>query len=546
MVADRPGVADGASRPPSIDLACPPRFGTQRNLSRPTLGPAVGAIARRLGMPLMPWQQHVADVALELDPDGSFHYDEVILSLPRQNGKSALVLAWIVHRLIVAPIAMGRQRVTYTAQLRQKARAKLEKDWAEVLRQAPPVEGVASFTEILNPKARPQQPSEWKLSLNNGSENIQFGRGNFLQLDAPSRTGGHGDTLDVGVIDEAWVHEDNTVETGMSPSMATRINRQFLIVSAAGEARSKYFYRKVRAGRRACVAARPGRTAYFEWSALALDWDPDKPDVMTMVGEPGDPATWRACMPALGITISERFVEGEWAKAVRDGREGIELFCRSYLNMWMEVPVLEEITKGSDLPVDAWLALADPGADRGTDVVFGVDIGTDRLAHVAVAWRRPDGRAQVMLADRDLSPLRTAARLRELQAKWQGPVVLGGTSAPLEEEVDQATVISSAEFAAAVGRFEDLIESKDIRHGNQPELNKAVEYSELRPYGSTGARTLQLRDAPTAPPLAAVLRALAGLTAGLGGAPASPKSVSSASTSSSVGSSEPNLATMEF
>lgn len=544
MVAERPDVAAGASRPPSIELACPPRFGTQRNPSRPTLGPAVGVIARRLGMPLMPWQQHVADVALELDPDGSFHYDEVILSLPRQNGKSALVLAWIVHRLIVAPIAMGRQRVTYTAQLRQKARAKLEKDWAEVLRQAPPVDGVASFPEILNPKARPQQPSEWKLSLNNGSENIQFGRGNFLQLDAPSRTGGHGDTLDVGVIDEAWVHENNTVETGMSPSMATRANRQFLIVSAAGEARSKYFYRKVLAGRRACVAARPGRTAYFEWSALALDWDPEKPDRMEMIGEPGDPATWRACMPALDITITERFVEGEWAKAVRDGREGIELFCRSYLNMWMEVPVLEEITKGSDLPVDAWLALADPGAERGTDVVFGVDIGTDRIAHVAVAWRRPDGGVQVMLADK-VSPLRTAARLRELQAKWGGPVMLGGTSAPLEGEVDDPVVMSAKEFAAAVGMFEDLITDQAIHHGNQAELNEAVEHSDLRPYGATGAQTLQLRDAPTAPPLAAVLRALHGVTSGLGAAPPSPIVVRQSATSRTVGS-EPNIATMEF
>ena len=541
VAAPPPALLDAATRPPAIALPCPPRFGTPRDPRRPTLGPAVGEIARRLGMPLMPWQQYVADVALELDPDGSFHYDEVILSLPRQNGKSALVLAWIVHRLVVAPLAMGRQRVTYTAQLRQKARAKLERDWAEVLRAevARP-----SFSEITNPKARPQVPSEWKLSLNNGSENIQFGRGNFLQLDAPSRSGGHGDTLDVGVIDEAWVHEDDTVETGMSPSMATRANRQFLIVSAAGEARSKYFYRKVRAGRLACQAGSHGRSAYFEWSALALgEWKPDAP--LELVGEPGDPATWRACMPALGHTITERFVEGEWDKAQRGGREGIELFCRSYLNMWMEVPVLEDITKGSDLPIDVWLRLADPDADRGTDVVFGVDIGTDRLAHIAVAWRRPDGRVQVMLADQNLSPLRTPGRLRKLQEDWGGEVVLGGTSAPLEEKVPGATVLSSADFAAAVGEFVDLVEDRGLRHGNQPELNKAVQFSELRPYGAAGGQTLQLRDAPTSPPLAAALRALAGLLQGPGEPPA-PLPVQQSSRSGTVESSSSNIATMPF
>ena len=43
-------------------LACPPRFGTPRNPDRLTLGGEVAAVARRLGLTLMPWQQHVADV----------------------------------------------------------------------------------------------------------------------------------------------------------------------------------------------------------------------------------------------------------------------------------------------------------------------------------------------------------------------------------------------------------------------------------------------------------------------------------------------------
>lgn len=527
--APAPSLLEAARLAPEVELACPPRFATPRDLSRPTLGPAVGEIARRLGKPLMPWQQHVVDVALELDPDGSFHYDEVILSLPRQNGKSMLVLAWIVHRLVVMPLLLGRQRVTYTAQHRGKARVKLERDWAEELRVAE-----ASFDEILNPKARPQQPTEWKLSLNNGQENIQFGRGNFLQIDAPSRSGGHGDTLDVGVIDEAWVHEDDTVETGMSPAMSTRACRQFLIVSAAGELRSKYFWRKVLAGRAAHKSGRHGRSAYFEWSALEG-------------ADPGSPETWRSCMPALGITVSERFIEGEWDKAQRGGREGIELFCRSYLNMWMEVPVLEEMTKGSDLPLDAWLRLADPGAERGSDVVFGVDISTDRLAHIGVAWRRPDGKVQVMLADTDVSPLRTVERINDVQTTWGAPVMLGGTSAPLEDEIEGSQLVSGAELAGATGWFTDLVADAEIRHGNQPELNRAVEFTELRSYGGTGAQTLQLRDNPTGGPLAAVLRALAGLRAGVSVAPAEPVAGGRAhSVPADISSEEADIATMPF
>lgn len=537
-----PGEAllEAARLAPPVELACPPRFGTPRDLSRPTLGPAVGEIARRLGKPLMPWQQHVVDVALELDPDGSLHYGEVVLSLPRQSGKSALVLAWIIHRLVVMPLVLGRQRVTYTAQLRSKARAKLEKDWSEELRLA------ADFTEIeQRSRLLPQHPTEWKLSLNNGQENIRLGRGNFLQIDAPSRSGGHGDTLDVGVIDEAWVHEDDEVETGMSPTMATRVAPQFLIVSAAGEARSKYFWRKVRAGRVAGFTGDHGRTAYFEWSALGA-WDPKVTGPGVLLGDPGDPEVWEACSPALGRTIGLRFLEGEWDKARRGGRAAIDLFIRSYLNMWLEVPVLEELTKGSDLPIDAWLRLADPGADRGTDVVFGVDIGTDRLAHIGVAWHRPDGRVQVMLADHNVSPLQTKRRLEGLLAEWGGAVMIGGTSAPLEGDVAGAELVSNAEFAQATGWFVDLVSEAGIRHGNQPELNTAVEFSPLRAYGGSGERTLQLRENPQGGPLAAVLRALAGLRAGAGAPPPPPVAGSAHRGGSAIASSEANLATMEF
>jgi hypothetical protein len=39
---------------------------------RRTVGPKVGLVARALGMPLMPWQQYVADVGGEVDDAGRF------------------------------------------------------------------------------------------------------------------------------------------------------------------------------------------------------------------------------------------------------------------------------------------------------------------------------------------------------------------------------------------------------------------------------------------------------------------------------------------
>src|SRR5215217_7263151 len=109
---------------PNLVFDCPPRWASPRSPDRQTLGPRVAEVADLLGTPLMPWQRHVADVALELDPEtGLLAYREVILTVPRQSGKTTLLLAVMTHR------ALGfgqRQRVLYTAQTRNDARKKWE------------------------------------------------------------------------------------------------------------------------------------------------------------------------------------------------------------------------------------------------------------------------------------------------------------------------------------------------------------------------------------------------------------------------------------
>ena len=103
-----------------------PRFGTERNPARATLGGKVAKVATALGTPFMPWQRHVADVACEIDPvTGFFFYREIRLLVPRQQGKTTLLLAKATHRMLSAP----RMRLVYTAQTRNMARRRLEEDF---------------------------------------------------------------------------------------------------------------------------------------------------------------------------------------------------------------------------------------------------------------------------------------------------------------------------------------------------------------------------------------------------------------------------------
>lgn len=80
----------------------------------------------------MPWQIQVAEVAGEVAPDGLPAYPEVVVTVPRQSGKTTLILGREVDRACWwnRPPTLGRlpQRVVYTAQTGLAASLKLVED----------------------------------------------------------------------------------------------------------------------------------------------------------------------------------------------------------------------------------------------------------------------------------------------------------------------------------------------------------------------------------------------------------------------------------
>src|ERR1035437_8729201 len=103
---------------------CEPRYATVRTPERETLGRAAAKIARLLGQPLMPWQRRVADVALERAA-GRLVFQDVVLTVPRQQGKSYLLLVLLLVRALLEP----RTNAVYAAQTGLDARKKLAEDW---------------------------------------------------------------------------------------------------------------------------------------------------------------------------------------------------------------------------------------------------------------------------------------------------------------------------------------------------------------------------------------------------------------------------------
>jgi len=296
-----------------------PRFATPATPSRPNLARGIGktAVALGFGTPLgpglMPWQHQINAIATEQDDVARFVFRQVVIEVMRQQGKTVDLLSMMVARGLRRP---GTQ-IAYTAQTRLDARHRLLDVW---------------WPRIAGSKLAPLID----IRRGSGSEALLFKNGSMLGLVSGTQTSGHGDVVDLGVIDEAWAQEDDHLEQAMRPAMMTR-DAQLWVVSAAGTEKSTYFKAKVDDGRARAEMGVTDTGCYFGYS-FADDEDP------------ADPATWRRRMPALGITVSEDTVRADLELM------GLAEFRRAYGCQWPDVakPGWETISE------QAWAACADP------------------------------------------------------------------------------------------------------------------------------------------------------------------------------------------
>lgn len=427
-----------------------PRWGTPRNPDRDTLGGQVADVAARLGLPPMPHQRHIFDVAFELDPDtGELWYSEADVWVMRQCGKTMGVLFPVmVHRLTMMPHRLGgRQRCSFTMQDRQETRKKLEIDLIPQLDAAPD-----SFRRITNPKARPGRSTrEWKSSLNNGSEHLLFGRGNYLLIETPSERAGHGGTLDVKCADEVRFGVDDRLEASAGPAQITRRSSQLWVASTAGDEKSFYMWPKVLGGRRRIERGdTETRVCSFEWS-IPEDADLHDPDV------------WWEHHPAVGHTITVADILAELRKAEDSPDESkIDTFRQEYANQWVRTPQIGDIGRELVIPSDVWSSRADWERFDGP-WAFGVDVSPDgRSASIASAGRNPSGRLQVEVIDLQAGVFWLEDRLAGLVAEHQPIAVAydaGGPANALAGQIARAAGttpivrLTGREYTAACEAF---------------------------------------------------------------------------------------------
>src|SRR5699024_1870061 len=147
---------------------------------------------------------------------------------------------------------------------------------------------------------------------------IAIKNGSILQFAARSSGSGRGFTGDLVVLGEAYALKSSGVAALLPTLSATSVERnpQARFPSSEGMRESDL----LAAFREQGIAKSSDRLAYFEWSADD-DADPDDKDA------------WYQANPALGIRISEEYVQDE-LDSFKDITDGLEKFNRERLGIW--------------------------------------------------------------------------------------------------------------------------------------------------------------------------------------------------------------------
>ena len=424
-----------------------PAYSTRRDPTRDTYGPEVCKIMRRLSVEPMPWQQHVLDVAFE-HVNGKLVYRQVCAVVPRQAGKTLVGVAIQVHRSTTMARRLKQpQRSLYTAQRHTDARAKLFEEHHPML-----------DASVYGPHVT--------LIRTTSNEGLKWDNGSWHHIAAPSWKAGHGGSIDLVHVDEAFVLESDEVEQGVKPTQITRRSPQMWVTSAAGTHRSTYLRSKVEVGRELARTGQRSGTCYFEWSADGQPVDPMNPRV------------WAEVHPAIGFTIDADAIAADVVSMKP------EEFARAYLAIW---PTLRA---ARIVPEELWSGCVDGGSVCGDPVYFAVDVSPSReMAAVSVAGRRPDGRSHVELVRHDHGAGWVAPFVQDLLARHPKSTVsvdTVGSAASLLPDLERRRVpvrmLTTSDVARSMGMFLDQIAEGRLRHRDQVALNVAL--------GSAGRRRI--------------------------------------------------------
>ena len=315
----------------------------------------VSDLSASLGVPLDDWQDLILEAAMGERADATWAAKRVGISVPRQNGKSQLLVA----RALAGALLFGEKKIVVSAHQQDTAR-----------------EAFAKLVEIIEDDANEALRSRLDPKFGRGGimnainrEAVRFTTGATIQFKARSGAAGKGFSSDCLLLDEAQILGSRAWTSINSTMSAMRNPQVWLLGTPPQEEDDCYTFDMVR---RAALEGVSTAAAWLEWGA-----DPKAKDY-----DPASEYTRWSANPAWNTRINHEVVQGEFETYSPDR------FAQDRLGIWRD----DRVGTSRAIPVDDWTAIQSTEAPsegvRSIAVIFDFD---DDRATVAGAVRHEGG-----------------------------------------------------------------------------------------------------------------------------------------------------------
>lgn len=417
-----------------------------------TSWPKVRDTCRRLGWSFDGWQDGAGKLILSKRSDDSYAADTVVISIPRQVGKTYLIACIIFALCLLEP----GLKVIWTAHVKDTA--------AETFRQ---FDGMAQ-----RPKVKPHIA---QVLRGKGDETILFRNGSRIEFGARESGFGRGRTdVDVLVFDEGQMLPTDTLENMGATQNVAKNPLTFVMGTPPRPRDQGEFFTLLR---QEALDGESEGTLYIEMSA-------------DRGGDPMDRDQWRKANPSFPLRTTERAM-----LRLRKKLKNPDSWAREAMGIWDAVRSLKVITaaqwSAQALPLDLRPASDLPPA------ALAVDMSHDRVTAIAGCWVTDDDMRHVELLAQDRT-FDTSGPLEWLveRAGRRIPVVIDSYSPAaslipdLKARKVKVIVTSAGDMAKACGGFyADVVVDKSLtslaREDQQP-LADAVAAATKRKIGDAG------------------------------------------------------------
>lgn len=443
---------------PSL-LRIPPRAGSRAGEALDLA--AVAALTQD------PWQELTLDAILSIDGSERWVCTEFGVLVSRQNGKGNIILPYELAHLFLWPKADGEPKTILHSAHEVKTAMEAFRRLKRVITASPLLMG-----ELLG--------GERGIKDNNQVRGFELANGNRLMFMARSRNAGVGFTVDILVVDEAQETPQAAMDA-LLPTMSAVDNTQVLFTGTVpDELNNAEYWEGVRDRGRSGIDPRTG------WAEFNPK-DSHDPDVADKINV-RDPEVWRAGNPGLGFRpgLTQSTIEDEIS------RLDPEAVKRLRFSIWPNRRE-EQAVKLSELDLEVWKRHAGDYPVKGDGGVIAIAVGrAGGYATISKAIRLDSDHIAAEHHRTDRKVRWVADEVKALKAELGNALVVVDpkNAAMVLTDLDRVGVkylpMNLDEIAAAHSIFIELSNDGLVKHRDQPEVTKSLEFATTRPIGRAG------------------------------------------------------------